>query len=748
MIHVFGIRHHGPGCARALRSALDALRPDAVLVEGPPDAEEVLPLIARSGMVPPVALLIYPVEEPRRAVYYPFAGFSPEWQALRWAFEHGVPARFMDLPQAHQFGPEKTEEEEAEAAAPESEEQELLREDPLGLLSEAAGYTDRELWWEHQIEQRLDPAGLFEGILEAMGELRSRAPEPEKREAQREAFMRQRIRAAQKEGFERIAVVCGAWHAPVLATLGPVKADQALLKDLPKTKVAATWIPWTHSRLSYRSGYGAGVASPGWYQHLWASPDRAPIRWVAQAARLLREEDLDASPASVIETVRLAETLAVLRDLPMPGLRELNESVQAVLCQGDTAPLALIRERLEIGDALGEVPDEAPALPLQKDLEAQQRRLRLKPSTEIRDLDLDLREETGRARSHLLHRLRLLGIPWGEPGEGAKRSTGTFREVWRIVWQPEFAVRVIESSLWGNTVEEAAGAFAAEQGRKAEGLPVLTDLLDKAILAGLPAAVDSLLADLQARAAVSADVRHMMDALPPLARVARYGDVRETRSADVLPVVRGLFERLVVSLPGACSSLDDAAASGMADSLGNVQASIDMLDLADLRDEWREALDRLAGLEGAHGLVRGYACRLLVDQRVLAPDELSRRARLSLSTAVPPRDAAGWIEGLLRGSGLLLLHHDSLWEILDEWLAGLPPDIFKELLAFLRRAFSNFHGPERRKMGEKVKRLRQGGGAGAALAIETADLDRERADRVLPVLAQILGVPILEKTDG
>jgi len=102
-VHVFGIRHHGPGCARSLVGALTALEPDVVLVEGPPDAQEVLALAAHADIAPPVALLVYPVDEPKRAVFYPFAEFSPEWQAIRWALAHGIDVRFMDLPQAHRM---------------------------------------------------------------------------------------------------------------------------------------------------------------------------------------------------------------------------------------------------------------------------------------------------------------------------------------------------------------------------------------------------------------------------------------------------------------------------------------------------------------------------------------------------------------------------------------------------------------------------------------------------------------------
>src|ERR1051325_1439656 len=98
-VHIFGIRHHGPGSARSLKEALKAFAPDCVLVEGPPDAEKVLPLLAHQHMQPPVALLLYVPDQPEFSVYYPFAVFSPEWQALHYALARNVPARFMDLPQ-------------------------------------------------------------------------------------------------------------------------------------------------------------------------------------------------------------------------------------------------------------------------------------------------------------------------------------------------------------------------------------------------------------------------------------------------------------------------------------------------------------------------------------------------------------------------------------------------------------------------------------------------------------------------
>ena len=97
---VLGVRHHGPGSARSVVAELDRLQPRAVLIEGPADADPLLALVAAPGMAPPVALLAYAPDAPRLSAFWPFAVFSPEWQALAWAARHEVPVKFCDLPAA------------------------------------------------------------------------------------------------------------------------------------------------------------------------------------------------------------------------------------------------------------------------------------------------------------------------------------------------------------------------------------------------------------------------------------------------------------------------------------------------------------------------------------------------------------------------------------------------------------------------------------------------------------------------
>ncbi|WP_333774576.1 DUF5682 family protein [Streptomyces sp. IBSBF 3136] len=783
---LLGVRHHGPGSARAVRAALEAARPDVVLIEGPPEADPLIPLAAEPEMRPPVALLAHAVDEPGRSAFWPLAEFSPEWVAIRWALEQGVPARFVDLPATHSLawdtgtdaphgtdagddtGAEAGAQEEADPAEGAGREEERgpgeadperdLRLDPLAVLAETAGHDDPERWWEDVVEHRgpgrRDPFAPFTALEEAMTALRERygaAGRP--RDLVREAHMRLKVRAARKEFGDAVAVVCGAWHVPALREKATVAADRALLKGLPKVRADLTWVPWTHRRLARSSGYGAGIDSPGWYGHLFRAPDRPVERWLTRVAGLLREEDRIVSSAHVIEAVRLAETLAAMRGRPLPGLSETTEAVRAVMCDGSDVPLALVHDRLVVGDVLGEVPQSAPAVPLQRDLAREQRRLRLRPEALERELELDLRGETDAGRSRLLHRLRLLGVGWGEPAR-SRGSTGTFRETWRLRWEPELSVRVAEAGVWGTTVLAAATARAEADATAARALADVTALAELCLLAGLPDALPVVMRVLADRAALDTDVGHLAQALPALVRSLRYGDVRGTDTGALAGVAAGLAERIFVGLPPACAALDADAAEEMRGHVDAVHGAVGLLaetptgapgtGHADLRARWRSVLRTLALRDTVPGVVRGRAVRLLLDDGALESEEAARLMGLVLSPGTPPVDAAAWIEGFVGGGGgMLLVHDDRLLTLVDAWLTGVPAEAFTDVLPLLRRTFSAYEPAVRRTLGELVRRGPDGPAVPATRAGGTpgfaAEPDSGRADAVLPVLRLLLG---------
>ncbi|MFD7774841.1 DUF5682 family protein [Streptomyces sp. NPDC059753] len=757
---LLGVRHHGPGSARAVRAALDAAGPGVVLVEGPPEADALVSLAADEDMVPPVALLAHVVDEPGRSAFWPLADFSPEWVAIRWALERDVPVRFIDLPAAHSLAlrepavtpddPEGGEERGEDHGG--EDVREAMRVDPLAVLAETAGHDDPERWWEDVVEHRAgagDAFAPFEALGEAMGALREEYGDGgHERDLVREAYMRLQLRSAQKEFADRVAVVCGAWHVPALRVKTTVAADRAVLKGLPKVKVDMTWVPWTHRRLARAGGYGAGIDSPGWYGHLFSAPDRPVERWMTKVAGLFRDEDRIVSPAHVIEAVRLAETLAAMRGRPLAGLTEATDAIRAVMCEGSDVPLSLVHDKLVVGDVLGEVPDAAPAVPLQRDLTRLQRSLRLKPEALERELELDLRKENDAARSRLLHRLRLLDVGWGEPARSVRGSTGTFRETWRLRWEPELSVRVAEAGIWGTTVLSAATARAEADAIGGQALADVTALAERCLLAELPQALPVVMRVLADRAAMDTDVGHLAQALPALVRSLRYGDVRGTDTQALSEVAAGLAERVFVGLPPACAGLDGDAAAEMRGHVDAVHGAVGLLEdggTAGHRGRWHSVLRVLAARDSVAGVIRGRCARLLHDDQQLAGGEAARLMGLALSPGTGPAEAAAWIEGFVGGGsgGLLLVHDERLLTLVDDWLTGVSADAFTDVLPLLRRTFSAYESGVRRTLGELVRR--GPAGAGPTAAVGTAPpgfapgLDQARADAVLPVLRLLLG---------
>jgi len=208
----------------------------------------------------------------------------------------------------------------------------------------------------------------------------------------------------------------------------------------------------------------------------------------------------------------------------------------------------------------------------------------------------------------------------------------------------------------------------------------------------------------------------------------------------VLPILEGLLARIFVGLLPACSSLDDDAAKQMTGNMDGVQQSLELLQRQDLLDAWLAQLQLLMNKD-VHGLLRGRCCRILLEKGRLVDEEFHRVCRLALSTVNEPSVVAAWATGLLQGSGMVLLHQDELWRILDRWLIELPETTFIEMTPLLRRAFADFTAPERRAMGEKVKHLDSPTSSSKKTsATEKASINLERARLVLPVLRRILGI--------
>jgi hypothetical protein len=745
-VHILGIRHHGPGSAALLLKALDVLDPACVLVEGPPEGDELIQYIADPDLKPPVAMLLHAVDEASLASFMPFAEFSPEWQAIQWALKHQRLVRFIDWPAAISLALQK--------AARENPEREPLQPhaDGLDLLASAAGYEDGETFWNSLIEQHgtsgREAISVFAAIETAMTEARAQeglnphAPDEVSRNNQREAFMRTHIRAALKEFDGNITVVTGAWHISGLRQ-GKQADDRALIKDLARVKVEATWVPWTDSRLSAFSGYGAGVISPGWYRHLWSlytrkkppgAEEYASV-WQSRTAFKLREEGYTAPTASAIEASRLALGLAAIRDLPVPGLAEMREASLAVMCDGNPVPLAMLERKLYIGERVGEIGERVPQNPLARDLAAWQRKTRLKPQDLELEIKLDLRSEAGLLKSTLLHRLNMINVPWGKLLD-AQAGRGTFREVWVIEWEPWYSVSLAEALVYGVTIEQAAGNATLKKARETTSITDLAALIQSALVADLPETATSCIEQLQAVAVNSSDITDLMKAVSPLVRVLRYGAARRLPEDALRSLILSISVEINAGVRMGSRGLDEETTAARMAAMEAYDEALRLFGDDALTSSWRKELGRIVRDDQVTSSIAGLSLRRLHDVRAW---DLERVATEFARHTGPhePKDSGAFLEGFLRGGSEVLLQDEPLMQLLDAWLCELSETDFTDSLPLLRRSMSSFDAVARRRVLDKIQRGRQQ----STSAVSQIGTESNPAfEAALPLLYRILGL--------
>lgn len=734
-IHVLGIRHHGVGSAKMVRQRLEELGPDMILIEGPPELDEVLSFVGVSRLQPPVSIMIYNEKETTKSTFYPYSSFSPEWVATAYANQNGIPVRSMDLPANVTLSTvfrdgqkpileEKLSEEdvqeptEEELDHPENDKgnidlekaMQITHSDPMSHLAKLAGYKNSEEWWDYMFESKGQsdaPAEHFKAVMMAMSALREEniSSSLDVQNIYREAYMRQIIRKAQLDMYENIVIICGAWHAPALLDVeANSKGDAKLLKTIPKvrTKLKASWIPWTNDRLSMYSGYGAGISSPGWYEHLWVYDTDVSIKWLTRVAELFRGQGQDVSTAHVLESYKLAISLCQLRGKSHVTLAELNEATLTVMCMGDAILLELIKKELIVGNAIGAVPDDIPKVPLQQDFEKTVKSLRLRLSAQPKEQVLDLRKVNELKRSVFFHRLKMLEIPWAVPR--SSRTKGTFKETWKLKWDPSIMISIIDKAYLGNTVHLACLSKVDQLCQKSKKITVVSALLSKTIPAELNECIDKLLSKIDELSTISIDVQDLMDALPKLINMSRYGDVRKSDLMVLNKVVDRLLTKVFIGLPNACYGLDEENSERVFLLVSDLQTAIKINDDKEKTEAWLDAISKVQSKEGVHDIILGCTCRLLLDAERLDYDEATQKISLALSTANKPQHVASWIEGFLKGSGMILIYDNRLWNLIYDWVNSLEQEVFMDLLPYLRRAFSRFEHGERRQIGSKAKK--------------------------------------------
>ncbi|MFI6290691.1 DUF5682 family protein [Nonomuraea sp. NPDC050790] len=611
--YLIGVRHHSPVLASAVPYLLEAVRPRAVLVELPGELQPWLGWLGSPATVAPVALAVAS-DSGERLGFYPFADFSPELAAVRWAVANGVPVHAIDLLTG------------------------LSGDTPSGSLVPAlmrrAGVDDHEELWDRLVETPsygAEPGRIRRAALAVGWAMREDAGVVSERDLVREAWMRRRIAEIGPAGA---AVITGAFHTPALTfptthepPTGPEPAP--VLPAAPGDVVTAL-VPYGFELLDSRSGYPAGIRDPEWRQavHLAegapAAVERAAAEVIARICAQLRRDGHVAGVPDAKAAYGMARDLAALRGLPAPGRRELVEALQSALAQGEplgrARAVARAAERVLVGTRRGQVDPAAPRSGLLTHVEELVADLGLPgPGEPEAVLRLDPHRSPLDRRRHLaLSRLCALDVGYAEerPMTGVG-GADTLGRSWTARWRPLTEATLERAAVYGTTLAPAAEGHLRRAAVQSGRLP---DILDKATECGLP----ELTAELVTRLA-----KDFIPVAGPADLVACHRLL--CRLAALPSPPPGLHEATELVLTAAV-----AAVEGLSGMTRHEDAALlgELIRLVPGRARLTWTLRRMA--EQGTSLAQGAAAAALLVTGTTTPAALSVRLAAWADSAAPP----------------------------------------------------------------------------------------------------------------
>jgi hypothetical protein len=767
-VHLFGIRHLSPAGAWHIRQFLDQIKPQLVLVESPHDTEELIDDLIQTRVKPPVAALCYTSDTPIQSLLYPLARYSPEYQALLWARKHRKQSRFIDLPsnirtalaQINDQLKVKDMQQQAEAmnqALPEAQQNRLnfyrFNQDLYKKTAELGGESDYEAYWERHFEHNNETGAYLRTVALHSAELRRMTDSWEKDadplaasiNALREAYMQRRIHEAIQEGFapEKIVAIVGAYHVSGLTRNTPM--DDAELAALPRRETRITLMPYTYYRLSSFSGYGAGNNAPYYFELLFDALEKGalaelPARYITELSRFYRQKQGYSSTAQAIEAVRLARSLQYLHGGLLPTLQDLHDAAVATLAKGNFAAIAESFAALDVGTRVGSLPQGVSRTPIQDDLYRQLKVLLLEKyrSPVAQTIDLDIRENR-RAKSEAtafrdLHRSvffnRLLFLDVGFVSPLPVDSGVTAIESWSLCWDEEVEIRVVESAIYGDTVEAATAYLLKEKLEKSDDVREVADLVKKTCNCELKDLNLDALKKLQAIGSLTEDFVGTAAATATINSLVQYGTVRRFDTQPLAPILRQLFLKAALLLYGAAVCDEDTARNilNAMEALHIIAKQSRESETLEVNDElWLAQLHLLAKADDRNPLIAGFSLALLLERSGVSDDELAIELSRRFSAGVLPETSAAWFEGLSKYNHSALLSRRPLWLQLDSYLKDLDEETFKRILVALRRAFSGFTAHEKNDMAQILTELWSVDAGSITESVNTVNAQEETA---------------------
>ncbi|MBS0202286.1 MAG: hypothetical protein JSS49_05245 [Planctomycetes bacterium] len=743
-LYWFPVRHHSAAVAHHLETVITQRRPKVVFLEGPAEAQELIPYVTDVDTRPPIALYssyrdddnvlglagIASASEtipPRFACWYPLLSYSPEYVAMQAAARVKAEVVFMDLPHFAQIKPASSPppapgiDAELSARPPQAttDSDHLFAESGFyQSLAQAAGYKSWDETWDTLFEttDRGDPEHFRRELATFCAAVRATiAPERLVQDGtiERERHFLQTIRTKMTDdGLHpaEVMVVCGGLH------LFLDRDDVAPPPAAPAGTVLTTIVPYSFFRFSELSGYGAGNRAPQFYQTGWdlnrsGRGEDLLAEYVVSVLKQARQDGYPVSSADAISITQNARMLAGLRGRAKPVLDDIQDAIITCCCKGNPAdeglPLQRAIDAVNIGTKIGKVTLKLGRMPIVSDFHGQLSDLGLGElfDREKRiNLDLDKRQPLDERRSIFLHRLGFLDVPLAELRDRQQPDLASgllFRERWALRWSPKIDPALVEQNLYGDTIESAVLSKLQEQlavaGHQAD---LVCGHLRKSIDMDLP----TLITEVQDLCGVAVDqdpaFASLVAALGHLALIDRYAIYRNLKRAELGDLIVRCFDRACFALPDVASAPDEQHAM----IVNGVQGLAEILLRYERGDASGFSLDRSLFVEHVRTAfnqttvpyLRGAFVGMLAELREVPPAELARQVAAYAQTSADQMVFAGdFLNGILAVSRTsVMLGAEPLVVAIDQLLRSADWDVFLMMLPRLRAAFELLQAPQ------------------------------------------------------
>ena len=590
-------------------------------------------------------------------------------------------------------------------------------------LAEQVGETDYENYWERHFEHNLNEGSFAPTLAVQSEEMREMVVDRECEEAPfdfsynliREAYMKREIAKACVEFKpEEIVVIVGAYHLLGIQNGLPAMTDDEL-KKLPKATAQLTLMPYSYLRLSSRTGYGAGNMAPYYFELMWRAMQSDTMgelaaTYLTKIAKVLRGQGQNASSASVIEAVRLANVLSAMKGGTYPVLEDLHDAVVTCFGGGGLSSVAEAINKVDIGTAIGVLPEGVSQTPVQEDMNQELKRLKLTnyKSTVAQELSLDLRENLkvkskeaafiDLNRSTFLHRLEVLGIHFATQ-QHLSQDKASWAEKWVLQWSTEVEIEIVEANLKGETLEIATAFSLKEQLSECTDISLVAKIIRQACECQLTDIFTNALTALQTLLVDSDSFIETALAAQELSILIQYGDLRQFSLEPLKPILQQLFLRATLLLVEV-SSCDDKASKPIVEAINIMEIIADQqYELVDV-ETWQKELTHLAWRDDLNTKLSGVAFAILLEHNLATEEECAREVSRRLSAGVPADLGASWFEGFSGRNRYALLSRTVIWKELDSYVRQLDEEQFMRSVVFLRRAFADFEPNQKNSIAE------------------------------------------------